>query len=119
MRTGIKVLLVLVILGVLAYGLLGPVLASGHLHDDAKTAAQAGYAQLVDKGAGVSSTSVQNAVAASLGRRSNVTVKAVKVTGDEVTVILEEKVHSFMSGFPGLKDWFTVNATESASAFGG
>ena len=116
MRTVVRVVLVLAVLGALAYGLLGPLVAAGHLHDDANTAAKAGYAQLVSSDA--SQGAVQQAVAASVAHLSNVTVKAVRITSGEVTVVLQEKVHSFMSGFPGLKNWFTVNATESASAFG-
>ena len=116
MRTMRLGFLIVVALGVLAYGLLGPVVDDGHLHDEANTAAQAGYSQLV--GSHSSSASVQQAVAASVAHKSNIQVKSVKIQDGVVTVVLEEKVHSFMSGFPGLKDWFTVDATESASATG-
>ena len=115
MRTVRLGLLGLVVLGVLSYGLLGPVVAAGHLHDEANTAAQAGYARLISSNP--SSASVQQAVAASV-HQSNIQVKSVKIGGGVVTVVLEEKVHSFMSGVPGLKGWFTVGATESASATG-
>jgi hypothetical protein len=106
----------LVVLGVLSYGLLGPVVAAGHLHDEANAAAQAGYARLLSSNS--SSASVQQSVAGSVAHHSNVQVKSVKIQGGVVTVVLEEKVHSFMSGVPGLKGWFTVSATESASATG-
>jgi hypothetical protein len=116
MRAAVKVVLVLGILGALAVGLLGPLVAAGHLHDYANTAAKAGYDQLVSSD--LSSSSVEQAVSASVARHPNVTVTAVRITNGTVTVVLQQKVHSFMSGFPGLKGWFTVNATESASAFG-
>ena len=116
MRTVRLGLLGLVILGVLSYGLLGPVVAAGHLHDEANTAAQAGYSRLF--GSSSSSASVQQAVAASVAHKSNIRVESVKIQGGVVTVVLQEKVHSFMDGMPGLKGWFTVSATESASATG-
>ena len=116
MRTAVKVVLVLVILGVLAAGLLGPLVNAGHLHDDAQTAARAGYAQMASGSS--SSASVEQAVRASVAQHSNVTVKAVRIANGTVTVVLQEKLHSFMSGLPGLKGWFTINATESANALG-
>jgi hypothetical protein len=116
MRTGAKVFLVLAILGVLAYGLLGPVLVSSHLHDRANTAAHAGYTQMISTSS--STASVDKAVAASVGHQSNIEVKSVSVKNGEVTVVLQEKVHSFMSGVPGLKNWFIVTASETSSAFG-
>lgn len=116
MRTGIKVLLAVVIVGALAYGLLGPVVATGHLQDVADAAAKSGYAQLLTTGS--TRDSVRKAVSASVGKQSKIRIKSVTVNGDQVTVVLEEKVDSFMSGFPGLQGWFTVTAKESASALG-
>jgi hypothetical protein len=114
-RTGFKIFLVVAILGAAGYGLLGPVVASAHLHDEANTAAQAGYAKLSSSS---SSTSVQSAVAASVAGKSNVSVKSVQIKDGVVTVVLVQKVHNYMSSFPGLEHWFTVTATESASATG-
>jgi hypothetical protein len=108
--------LVVVVLGVLAYGLLGPVVATGHLHDDANTAARAGYARLSTSNS--SQTAVQQAVAGSVANHKNVRVKSVRIVPGEVTVTLEEKVHSFMSGISALNSWFTVDATESATIGG-
>jgi hypothetical protein len=111
--------LVLVALGVLAYGLLGPVVDVGHLHDEAHAAARAGYEQLGRLSGGNTATeSVQQAVAASVANHSNIRVKSVKVSDGVVSVTLEEKVHSFMSGISALKGWFTISATESASITG-
>lgn len=116
MRTAVKVVLVLGILGALAAGLLGPLVNVGHLHDDARAAARAGYAQMA--GGNSSSASVEQAVKASVAHLSDVTVTAVRITNGTVTVVLQQKMHSFMSGLPGLESWFTINATESASVLG-
>ena len=116
MRTAVKIIIVLAVLGAHAAGLLGPLVAAGHLHDYANTAAKAGYSQTLSTNA--SPAAVEQAVNASAAQHPNITVKAVRITNGVVTVVLQQKVHSFLSGISWLKGWFTVNATESASAFG-
>lgn len=118
MRLGLKLLILALVVGVLVAGLLPPLFAQGHLRDDANNAAQAGAAVLLDAGAGAQSASVNQAVAASIASHHGLKLDSVKVSGGVVTVVVEEKVHSFMSGAPGLEHWFRLTVTQSASAYG-
>lgn len=116
MRLGLKVALLLVVLGVLGAGLLPPLVHQGHLRDNANSAAKAGAAILLNPGNG--SVSVDQAVMASLASHHGLQLASVKVNQGVVTVVVKEKVHTFMSGLPGLQHWFNLTVTESASAFG-
>lgn len=116
MRFGLKVLLFLVVLGVLAVGLLPPVFYVGHLRDNANAAAKAGAAVLLNPGNG--SPSVNQAVTASVAAHHELKLSSVRVNNGVVTVVVKQNVHSFMSGLPGLQHWFNLTVTESASAFG-
>jgi len=113
MRFGVKLVLVLTLLGVLAAGLLPPVLDAGSLRDDASSGAQAGFDALLDKGS--STASVDLAVEHGVGRHRGIRLDSVKVGSDADTVVLAENVHTFMDGLPGLKSWFRITATESAT----
>lgn len=114
MRLGFKILVLLVILGVLAAGLLPPLFDQGHLRDDANSAAQAGAAALLTPGA----QSVNQAVEESIATHHGLQLASMKVNAGVVTVVVKEKVHTFMSGTPGFKSWFELTVTQSASAFG-
>jgi hypothetical protein len=115
MRTGLKILFLVLVLGILAYGLLPPILAESHLRDDASAAANAGATSLV----GTSShESVHDLVAASLASHRGVRLASVKVSGGIVTVVAKENVHTFMSATPGIEHWFHLTVTESASEAG-
>lgn len=116
MRFGLKVLLFLVVLGVLAAGLLPPAFYMGHLRDNANAAAKAGAAVLLNPGNG--SPSVNQAVSTSIAAHRGLKLSSVKVDHGVVTVVVKQNVHSFMSGLPGLEHWFNLTVTESASAFG-
>lgn len=115
MRTGLKVLFVVLALGTLAYGLLPPVFAESHLRDDADAAAHAGAGVLVRQ---PSPKAVRNAVAASLAADRRVQLESVKVNSGIVTVVAKENVHTFLSGVPGLEHWFHLTVTESESEAG-
>lgn len=116
MRLGFKLAVLLVVLGVLAAGLLPPVFYEGHLRDNANSAAKAGAAVLLNPGNG--SVSVDQAVQASIASHHGIQLSSVKVNDGVVTVVVKQKVHSFMSGMPGLQHWFSLTVTESASPFG-
>ena len=116
MRLAFKVVVLLVVLGVLAAGLLPPLIDQGHLRDDANGAAQAGAALVLKSGS--TPASIGQTVAASIATHPGITLASVNVHGGVVTVVVKQKVHTFMSGTPGLEHWFQLTVTESASAFG-
>lgn len=118
MRLGVKVLVVLVILGVLGAGLLPPLFAQAQLRDDANNAAQAGAAQVLNVQAGFHPASINQAVAASLAAHQGLKLISMDVHSGVVTVRVTKNVHTFMSGFPGLEHWFHPTVTAKASVYG-
>ena len=112
MRTGIKVFLILVVLGVLAVGLLPPLLKNGTLRNYASAGAQAGALAISN---GASAKDVHAAVVRPIAGHHDVELVSIKTNHGAVTVVLRENVHSFMSGWPGLKGWFCLTVSESAS----
>lgn len=116
MRLGFKLLILALVVGVLLAGLLPPLLDQAHLRDDANSAAHAGAEVLIRPGDAPGSAS--EAVAASIAAHHGLKLDSVKVNGNVVTVVVEENVHTFMSGAPGLEHWFHLTVTQSASAYG-
>lgn len=116
MSSGFKVLLAVVILGLLGLGLLPPLFDEAHLRTEANDAAQAGANSLVV--AGPSSKSFRAVVTTSLASHKGVRLASLKVDKGIVTVVVKEQVRTFMSGTPGLKHWFDLTVTESASEAG-
>lgn len=113
MRFAVKTVLVLTLLAVLAVGLLPPVFAGASLRDDASSGAQAGFAALLAHGS--TTASVDVAVEHAVGRHRGVRIDSIKVRSNVVTVVLTENVHSFMDRLPGLRSWFRITVTESAT----
>lgn len=112
MRTGVKVLLILAVLAVLAIGLLPPLFKDGTLRNYANRAAQAGA---LAESNGDPPNEVHTAVTRSIAAHHGVELVAVKTTGGDVTVVARENVHTFMSGLPGLESWFRLTVSESAA----
>jgi hypothetical protein len=123
----VKVMLkVAVVLGValaLAAGLLPPLLDRGNLDNLALSAARAGSAVLDSTGsAGAAEAAARGSVAADPG----VSLQGVRVvpggSGGTVEVTVSEDVHTFMSGWPGVRSWlsgwFHLTSTESAASVG-
>lgn len=116
MRLGFKLLVLAVILGALAAGLLPPLFQQGYLRNDASSAAQAGVDELLTPG--TSAADARHSVMASVASHHGVRLSSLTVTSGEVSVTLKENVHTFMSGVPGLQGWFRVTVTQSASETG-
>jgi hypothetical protein len=116
MKLRFKLLLLVAVLGVLAAGLLPPLLQQGYLRSDANDAAHAGVNELLMPGA--SPADVSRAIATSVASHHGVRLYSMKVTGGEVTVTLKQNVHTFMSNVPGLEGWFHLTVTDSASEVG-
>ena len=117
MRLGVKVILILVVLGVLAAGLLPPLFFEGTLRGYANTAAQKGATAFLD---GSSTVEVKRIVATSIAAHHGVHLVSIKTNGTTligttVTVVVRQNIHTFMSGFPGLEGWFRLTVSESAS----
>ncbi len=120
MRFPVKSGLALVIGLVLGFGLLPPLLDRGNLANDALTAARAGAALLVSSG---STSQAENAARQSVARDPGISLEGVQVepagTAGTVQVTVGETVHTFMSGWPGvrswLQGWFHLRSTQRDS----
>lgn len=106
MRFPVKSGLALVIGLVLGFGLLPPLLDRGNLANDALTAARAGAALLVSSG---STSQAENAARQSIAGDPGISLEGVQVepagTAGTVQVTVGETVHTFMSGWPGVRNW--------------
>lgn len=111
----IKLLLPLAVIIVAAVGFLPPVLAQGSLDTDAVNAAKAGASALSVSGPAAAEAAARSSVAGDTG----VTVVSVEVDpggqSQTVQVTLSEKVHSFLDGVSGLKNWFHDTSTQDSS----
>ena len=118
MRWIIRLLLPLAIVGVLAAGLLPPLIAKGRLATEALDAARAASAAVTNSG---NRQVAYEAAAKWVASDSDHNVQLVSVNvqsgdlGATVQVTLRESVHTFMEGFPGLKGWFRITSTQASS----
>jgi hypothetical protein len=105
---------VVAVAGILAAGLVPPLIAQGALDTDAVNAARSASAALV--GSSYADTSAaQVAADASVEHDPGVEVVRVTVQGATVEVTLSETVHTFMEGVPGLKKYFHLTSTRSST----
>ena len=116
LRLLLKIFLPLAVLGVLAAGLLPPLLDQAGLDTDALNAARAGSALLVSTG---SSSAAEEAAEQSIAGDPGVVLVSIRVDpggqAQTMEVSVEETFHTFIYGFPGLKRWFHRTATEESS----
>jgi hypothetical protein len=118
MRTILKVAAVVGVLAVAAAGLGPPLLDQGALDTDARNAARTASATLVDAN-GPDLQTAESAAQGAVAGDKGVTVAGVSVDGQTVQVTLEETVHSFLDGLPGLsRHYFRLSST-AQSTFGG
>lgn len=115
-RLLLKIFLPLAVVGVLAAGLLPPLLDQAGLDTDALNAARAGSALLVST---QSSSEAEQAAEQSIADDPGVTLVSLQVDpggqAGTMEVSVTEDVHTFMDGLPGLKKWFHRSATEESS----
>jgi hypothetical protein len=115
-RRLLKIFVPLAVLGVLAGGLLPPLLAQAGLDTDALNAARAGSALLVSSG---SQSQAESAAQASLTNDPGVALVTMQVDpdgqSDTMVVSVAETIHTYMSGLPGLQGWFRRTSTEESS----
>jgi hypothetical protein len=115
-RLLLKVFIPLAVVGVLAGGLLPPLLDQAGLDTDALNAARAGSAMLVSTG---SSSEADVVVQQSIADDPGVALVSVQVDpngeSDTMQVTVAETVHTYLSGIPGLKGWFRRTSTQSSS----
>ncbi len=115
-RLLLKVFLPLAVAGVLAGGLLPPLLDQAKLDTDAINAAQAGSALLVSSG---SPSEAEAAAQQSIADDPGVTLVDLQVDpkGQSYTmeVTVAQTIHTYMSGVPGLEKWFRRASTEESS----
>lgn len=116
----IKVAVGLAVILVLAAGLLPALLDRGNLANDALNAAQAGSAILVSTG---NASQAQAAASQSISADHGVVLQDIQVDPggqqNTVKVSVEEQIHTFMSGWPGIKSWlaswFHLTSTQTSS----
>lgn len=115
-RLLLKILLPLAVVGVLAAGLVPPLLDQAGLDTDALNAARAGSAVLVST---QSSSGAEAAAEQSIANDPGVSLVGINVDpggqAGTMEVSVAETVHTFLDGLPGLKKWFRRTATEESS----
>jgi hypothetical protein len=118
MRWIVRLVLPLAVVGVLAAGLLPPLVAKGRLATEALDAARAASAAVTNSG---NQQAAYQAAAKWVAAGSDHNVQLVSVNvqsgqlGATVQVTLRESVHTFMEDFPGLKGWFRISTTQESS----
>lgn len=110
-----KMALVLVVLGILAAGLVPPLLDRPGLDTDALDAARAASLAVETS---QNSDAAQSAAAQSVATHPGVQLVKVAILTEglapAVAVTVSEDVHTFMDGVPGLKRWFHISATQDS-----
>lgn len=117
-----KLALPIVALVALAAGLLPPLLDQSGLNTDALNAARAASATLISSQS-QSQADAQTVVQSALANDPGVELVSVSVdpkgAGTAVQVTLKERVHTYMSNWPGvhrwLKGWFELTSSETSS----
>jgi hypothetical protein len=106
------------VVAILAAGLLPPLIAKGRLASEALDAARAASAAVTNTG---NPQAANQVVARWVADSSDHNVRLVSVNirsgelGAAVQVTLDERVHTFLEHFPGLKGWFQISTTQESS----